>query len=58
MICITDTLFNDSSQCLNLLPDMHSVFQAERDSRACNLSGAGDVFIAVKIVLLLVSNAD
>jgi hypothetical protein len=53
-----ETRFNDPIHCLNLLPDTHSVFQADRDFRACNLSGSGDAFIAVKIIQLPVSNVD
>jgi hypothetical protein len=49
---------NDSIHRLNLLPVTHSVFQADRDFRACNLSGGGDAFIAVKIIQSSVSNVD
>jgi len=40
------------------LPDTHSLFQADRDFRACNLSGGGDAFIAVRVIQLSVSNVD
>jgi hypothetical protein len=50
--------FNGSFHRLNLLSDTHSVFQADRDFRACNLSGGRDAFIVVKIIQLSVSNVD
>jgi hypothetical protein len=58
IIFIRETRFNDSIPHLNLLPHTHSVFQADRGFRVCNLSGGGDAFIAVKIIQLSVSNVD